>query len=307
MSQQITEAFVQQFGANVFHLSQQKGSRLKGAVRNESQTGESAFYDRIGKVAAQKKVGRHSSTPQMDTPHSRRMVTLEDYEWADLIDKQDKIRMLNDPASEYVMAAVWAMGRSMDDEIIAASVGSAYAGQKGQTVVAHPNSQKYAANNGTAFTNLNIRTLRAVKKMFDAAEVEGNRYIAITSSQIESMLGQTEVTSADYNTVRALVSGEVNSFMGFNFLHTERLGVQSAALSGSPTDGSVGAGSSLVGQRKCFAWATDGILMATGQGVVSRIDERNDKSYATQAYACMSVGATRMEEEKVIEIFCKEN
>lgn len=306
MSTEITQAFVDQFGANVFHLSQQKGSRLKGAVRNESQNAESAFYDRIGKVAAVKKAGRHSSTPQLDTPHSRRMVTLEDYEWADLIDKQDKVRMLNDPASEYVMAAMWAMGRSMDDEIIAASVGNAYSGQKGTVAVPHPNSLKYAANNATVHTNLNVRTLRAVKRIMDAAEVEGERYFTVTASQLESLLGQTEVTSADYNSVKALVQGEVNSFMGFKFLHTERLSTQTAALSASDTTGAIGAGTSVVGYRKCFAWAKDGLLLATGMDIVSRIDERADKSYSTQAYACMSVGATRMEEEKVIEVFCKE-
>lgn len=307
MSQQITEAFVQQFGANVFHLSQQKGSRLRPAVRQETQTGESQFFDRIGKVSAVKKAGRHSSTPQLDTPHSRRMVTLEDYEWADLIDSQDKIRMLNDPASEYVMAAMWAMGRSMDDEIIAASVGSAYSGQKGTTVVAHPNSQKYAANDGAAFTNLNVRTLRAVKRIMDAAEVEGQRYFSVSASQVESLLGQTEVTSSDYNTVKALAQGEVNSYMGFEFIRNERMPAQSAALSASPTTGAVGAGSSVIGHRKCFAWAKEGLLLSIGQNITSRISERDDKSYATQAYACMSVGATRMEEEKVVEVLCKES
>lgn len=306
MSQFITEAFVQQFGANVFHLSQQKGSRLRGAVRQESQTGESQFFDRIGKVSAVKKAGRHSSTPQLDTPHSRRMVTLEDYEWADLIDKQDKVRMLNDPASEYVMAAMWAMGRSIDDEIIAAASGNAYSGQKGLTAVPLPNTQKYAANNTAAFSNLNVRTLRAVKRIMDAAEVEGQRYFTVSASQLESLLGQTEVTSSDYNSVKALVQGEVNSFLGFNFIHTERLSTQTTALSASATTGVVGAGTSVLGFRKCFAWAKEGLLQSTGMDIVSRIDERNDKSYATQAYACMSVGATRMEEEKVVEVLCNE-
>jgi hypothetical protein len=309
MSTQITTAFVDQFGANVFHLAQQKGSRLKGLVRNESQNGESAFYDRIGKVAAVKKAGRHSSTPQLDTPHSRRMVTLEDYEWADLIDQQDKIKMLNDPASEYVMAAVWALGRSMDDEIISAALGSAYSGQKGTTTVAHPNSQKYAANDASVTSNLNVRTLRAVKRKFDEAEVDPSepRYLVCSASQIEALLGQTEVTSSDFATVKALVQGEVNTFMGFEFIRSERLSTQVSALSGSGTTGAVGSGTSLVGYRKCFAWSKMGLLLAIGKDIVSKIDERNDKSYATQAYACMSIGATRMEEEKVVEILCKES
>lgn len=306
MSSQITEAFVQQFGANVFHLSQQKGSRLKGAVRNESQTGESAFYDRIGKVAAVKKAGRHSSTPQLDTPHSRRMVTLEDYEWADLIDQQDKVRMLNDPASEYVMAAMWAMGRSMDDELIAAAIGNAYSGQKGLTTVALPDTQKYAANDGAAFSNLNVRTLRAVKRKMDEKEIDPSekRYLVCQASQIEALLGQTEVTSSDYNTVKALVQGDINTFMGFEFIRLERL--SSVTVTATAATGAVGSGVSTTG-RSCFAFSKMGLLLAIGMDIKSRIDERNDKSYATQAYACMSIGATRMEEEKVVQIIAKES
>ncbi len=309
MSSQISTAFVNQFGANVFHLAQQKGSRLKPAVRNETQTGESAFYDRIGAVTAILKAGRHSSTPQLDTPHSRRRVTLEDYEWADLIDKADKIRMLNDPASEYVMAAMWAMGRAMDDVIITAAGGTAYSGQAGATTVSLPSSQKYAANDASVVSNLNVRTLIAVKGMLDAAEVDPSepRYIMCASSQIQALLGQTQVTSSDYNTVKALVQGEINSYMGFEFIRTQRLAVQVSALSGSGTTGAVGSGTSLVNSRLCYAWAKAGLLLSTGADITARIDERADKSYSTQAYACMGIGATRMEEEKVVQIICKES
>jgi hypothetical protein len=305
MSSEITTAFVQQFGSNVFHLSQQKGSRLRGSVRVESQNGESAFYDRLGKVSAVKKAGRHSNTPQMDTPHSRRMVTLEDYEWADLIDQQDKIRMLNDPSSEYVMAAMWAMGRSMDDEIIAAAIGTAYSGQKGATSVVLPDASKLAANDGVAFSNLNVRSLRIAKRMMDAQEVEGEpRYLICSALQIESLLGQTEVTSSDYNSVKALVQGEMNSFLGFEFIRSERL--STVSVTASATTGVVGSGTTATG-RSCIAFSKTGLLLAIGAEIKSRIEERADKSYATQAYASMSLGATRMEEVKVLQIVAKES
>ena len=148
MSVQITEAMVNQFSANVFHLSQQKGSRLRGLVRNESQKAEAAFHDRIGAVDPQKKVGRHSDTTYQDTPHSRRKITLEDYFYADLCDKEDKIRILQSPESEYTKAAMMSLGRGMDDEIIAAAIGDAYAGKAGGTSVSLPNSQKVAAHTG---------------------------------------------------------------------------------------------------------------------------------------------------------------
>lgn len=309
MSLEITTAFVQQFSANVFHLSQQKGSRLRSTVRQESQKGKSAFYDRIGSTAAVKKVSRHSDTPRVDTPHSRRMVTLSDYQWADLVDNQDKIRMLNDPTSEYVLAAMWAMGRAMDDEIIAALGGTAYSGESGATSVVLPNAQKYAANNASAFTNLNVLTLRAVKQMLDEAEVDPSlkRYFVCTASQINSLLGQTEVTSSDYNSVKALVQGEINTFMGFEFIRIERLLTQTSALSASATTGAVGSGTSVLNHRKCYAYASSGALLSVGQDMVAKISERDDKSYATQPYVEMSIGATRMEEEQVVEVLCKES
>lgn len=306
MSAEITVAFVQQFNSNILHLSQQKGSRLESKVRNEAQKGKSQFFDRIGTVAATKKTGRHSSTPQMDTPHSRRRVTMDDYEWADMVDDQDKIRMLIDPTSEYAMAASFAFGRSKDDVIIANAIGSAYGGEDGSTEVVLPSTQKYAATTGAAFSNLNVATLRAVKSMMDAKEVEGKRYIVCASSQINSLLGQTEVTSSDYNTVNALVKGEVNEFVGFEFIRLERLALTTATTA-TVASGVVGAGVALTGtNRACFAFVDDGLLLTKGEDFQTKIGERADKSYATQVYAKMSIGSTRMEEEKVIEIICKE-
>jgi len=305
MSSQIPVSFVDQFSRNVFHLSQQKGSKLRGSVRTETQNAESAFYDRIGTVAAQLKTGRHSDTPQLDTPHTRRMVTLNDYEWADLIDKEDKIKTINDPTNDYLMAAMWAMGRSMDDVILASMGADAYGGQKGATAVALPDTQRFACNNGAAFTNLNVSSLRRLARMFDDQEVEGKRFIACAPSQIESMLGQTEATSSDYNTVKALVQGEINSFMGFEFIKTTRLGTF-GAVNASPTAGTVGAGSSVSGFRKCYAWVKEGVMLAVGSEVKARVGERADKSYSNQVYASMSIGGTRLEEVKVIEFAAKE-
>jgi hypothetical protein len=306
MSSQVTEAFVQQYNANVIHLVQQKGSRLESAVRKETQKGKSQFFDRIGTVAAVVRTGRHASTPQLDTPHSRRMVTLVDYEWADLVDDQDKIRMLVDPTSEYAMAAAWAFGRSKDDVIIAAANGTAYTGETGTTAVTHPNASKYAANDGSAFSNLNVRTLRKVKKVMDGYEVEGKRYMACTSSQIENLLSETQVTSSDYNSVKALVQGEVNSFMGFEFIRLERLGL-TAATAASATTGAVGSGTSFSGtNRACLAWAEQGMLLSMGEDFLTKMSERDDLGYAMQVYCRMSLGSVRMQEEQVIEVICKE-
>ena len=148
MSVQITTAFVEQYKSNVFHLAQQKGSRLRDAVRTETVQGKSHFIERIGSVAAQLRTSRHSDTPRMDTPHSRRKVTMDDYDWADLIDNEDKVRMLISPQSEYAQAGAWAMGRAMDDAIITAATGSSLGGVAGGTSIALPSGYKVAPASG---------------------------------------------------------------------------------------------------------------------------------------------------------------
>ena len=302
MSQQITTAFVKQYGAEVFHLSQQKGSRFQDKVRRESQNGKEAYYDRLGSVTAVVKSSRHSDTPQIDTPHSRRRVTLVDYEYADLIDKEDLRRLLMDPAGPYAEAAMWAMGRAKDDLVITKAEGSAFGGEEGGTEVSLGNSQKIAAVSGGALSDANVQFLRNVKEILDGNDVDESirRYAAIGSSQLNSLLGETEVTSSDFNSIRALVMGEINTYMGFEFFRTERLNTQVDALSANLTTGVVGSGSSVVGARQCIFWAMDGLLLATADDITTEIERRSDKSYSTQVYVSMGIGATRMEEEKVV-------
>ena len=287
MSNQITGAFVEHYSRNVLELSQQKGSRLRMGVRLEPVTGKNAYVDRVGAVAAKKRTSRHADTPQLDTPHSRRRVSLNDYDWADLIDDVDKVKMLIDPASPYARAGAWAMGRAMDDEIIAAFTGTAFAGVDGATAVELPAAQKVAA--GAA--GLTVPKLLAAKEVLDGNDVDESipRFIALTSKQVTDLLNTTEVKSSDFNTVKALAQGEIDSFLGFRFIRTERLTV----------DGN--------GDRQVVAWAEDGMALALGKEPTARIDERADKNYATQVYYSMAIGATRLEEEKVVEIACVES
>jgi len=282
MSTQITTAFVEQYSANVQMLSQQSGSLLRDKVRVESVVGKNAFFDQIGSVTATVRSSRHSDTPQADTPHSRRRVSLVDYEFADLIDDLDKVRMLADPTSSYAQAAAYAMGRAMDDAIIAAATGTAYTGVAGGTSTALPAGQKILEA-GTA--GLTVAKLRQAKKILDLGDVDPSiaRYIIVGPKQIDDLLGTTEVTSSDFNTVKALAMGDINSFLGFNFIVSNRLNLASS-------------------KRDCIAFAQDGLLLAVGKDTTARIDERSDKGYATQVYYSAAFGSTRMEEAKVVQI-----
>lgn len=292
MSSQITTAFVQQYSANLQHLSQQKGSRLRGACRVEAVRGKQAFFDQIGSQSASVRTTRAADTLLNDTPHARRMVTLADYEVADLIDDQDKLRMIVDPTSSYAQAQAFAIGRSMDDVIITAATGDAKTGETGGTTTSLPSAQKVLVNHSGSSEGLTVGKLREAKFKLDNNSVDPSipRVIVVGPKQIQDLLATTQVTSSDFNTVKALVQGDVDTFMGFQFITSTRL----AHNSGTDV-------------RTCFAYAVDGLTLAVAKDLTVRIDERPDKGYAVQVYACMSIGATRMEEEKIVEISCDES
>lgn len=289
MSFEITEAMVQQYNSNIMLLSQQMQTRLRRAVRVEPIHAEFEYFDQIGPTEAQPKGSRHSDTPMMNTPHLRRRVTSSPYNWADLVDNTDKLRMLADPTSPYAMNAVMAFNRAMDRIIIEAAFDVAYTGKEGKTQVQFPATQVIGVNGSTQQPGgLTIDKLILAREKFWKNEVEGQPlYMAVTSAQLANLLRTTEVTNADYNAVKALVHGEVNTFLGFEFIRTELL----------PWNANV---------RDCIAWAKDGLLLAVAEDVLTKVDPRPDKNYSTQVYVEMDMGATRMEEKKVIKIQCQE-
>jgi hypothetical protein len=318
MSFEITTAMVDKFSANVMHLAQQKESRLFQYCRKEVQNAESSFYDRIGQRKARRKEGRHSDVVYTDTPHSRRMVVMDDYYDSDLVDQEDKIRVIMEPASEYLKAIGSSLGRQMDEVIIDFALGNAFGGNKGTESVALPLAQKIVAHNGTATAAIamNVRTLRAVRKKFrqnEAVDPKEQIIFACSAQVIDDLLGTTEVTSSDFATVKALVQGDVDTFMGFTFVQLELLPFNVGTVSFNNTTGqavnSGGAGTVADGSaRRSFAFTANRCLLcATGRMVKGRIDEIPGKHYAWQVYGAMSIGGTRMEEVQVVEVLSLES
>lgn len=287
MSFQVSTAFVQQYTTNVGLLLQQRGSKLRDAVTVGSYTGKAAkAVEQIGAVTAQARTSRHADTPLISTPHDARWVFPTDYEWADMIDDQDKLRMLIDPTSPYAVNGAYALGRAMDDLIITAALGTAMTGENGSTSTSFATATQQIAVGGTGLTIAKLRQARRILMGNEVDVAMDPLYIAVTATQLDELLGTTEVTSSDYNTVKTLVSGDIDTFLGFKFIQCERLG----------TDGS--------GDRRCIAWAKSGLHLGMWNDITTKISERADKSYATQVYVKGTFGATRTEEKKVVEIIC---
>lgn len=296
MSFEITTAFVEQYKNNVIMLAQQKGSRLRGMVQEEDITGKLAYVERIGLVGARRVTTRHADSPLNPTPHSRRRISLFDYDTGDLIDQLDKIKLLIDPVSPYAMAHAMAMGRGIDDEIIPAFFDNAYSGEDGSTVVPFPTANVVAADShkfagGATYEGLTVSKLIEVQELMDSKDIDPDemRFIAISPRQRADLLQTTEVTSSDYASVKALVEGKVDTFMGFKFIMTNRLEKDENS------------------KRRLPVWVPSGMRLGIGKDIDARIMERADKRFSTYVYFCMSIGATRVEEEKVFEIKCTES
>ena len=268
-------------------LAQQKGSRLRATTREDGvMIGKSVYFDRIGPTAAVRNTARHADTPLVTTQHSRRRADLVDYDWADLVDQTDKLRTLFDPQNSYAVNAMWAMGRAMDDEIIAAMAADAIEGQAGGTTTALPAAQKIA--NGS--TDLTVAKLLTAREILEEAEVDpdARKYILCSADQITALLGDTNVTSADFNTVRALAAGEINSYMGFDFIRSER-------IAGKGTTDAL-----------CYAYTADAMGLMVNKDMMVDIGPRRDKRNAMQVYVCMSLSAVRIEDKQLVQIACDE-
>jgi hypothetical protein len=302
MSLQIPISFVDQFKANILMLSQQKQALLRMVCRPESVTGDTMYVERLGPKDAVLRGTRHGETPVSDAQHTRRKLSMADYIVpADLIDKPDKLKMLIDPQSAYTQNQVFSLNRAIDDVIIAALYGPAYGGHTGGTTINFydvgecrlVNSDGTLEAAGSDFdddteTPLTIAKLLTCKQLLDDAEIDESRqrYFLCNPFNINQLLNTTEVKSADYNTVRALAQGQIDTFMGFKFLKSTRL----------PADDTD------TGATRCFAFAQDAVVLAVAEEPSVSVSVRNDLCDSVQVFSTLSIGATRVEGPAVVQI-----
>lgn len=291
--------FAKQYGTNVYTMAQQKGSKLLPYVTIEEMHGEKRHFDRVHPTAAVRIDTRYGDTPLIPTDFDRRTVHGQEYVWADMVDWQDDLNLFIDPTSNIVRMGAMAMGRIIDDIIIANGFdGVAYAGKEGLTEVAFPESQKIAITTGGASnTGLTVDKLIAARSLFGKADIdldapENELHIAVTQTQMDDLLKGVDVKNSLYQAMCDLYTGKTSRFLGFTFVQTGRL-----------TRSDLGGGAY---SRKCAAWCKSGVVLCVPQEITMSVKQRADKNDNWQALAKLKGGATRIEDEKVVQIFCLE-
>lgn len=288
----IETSLVQSYGRNVQLMAQRMGSKLRDKVLVENPVGERHYFELYNTNAAMQEVlVRNADVNVTDTQFERRAVDLRSFEDAKFINKFDMVQMLIDPMSPIVQAQAAQMGRQIDDLIINAAYADMKTGKSG-TGTSSPTTaiaiDSWAYGQGTGNSNMTISKIIEANVAFNNSDVAmEDRYLVLDPVNHGKILAAAEATSADFVSSRNLETGRIDGLVGFKLIeHT-----------GIPTDGS--------GYRRCFAFQKTGMALAITKDAMSRITERDDKSgYPWQAYICLQMEATRLENTKVREIKC---
>jgi hypothetical protein len=295
-----------QFSDKFQLLSQQYGSRLQGLVSQGQYQGKQASpVNQVAPTAAVPVTDRFTPIDRQDANFDRRWVFPLPYEHAQLVDKFDELQMLGDPKPSLVMNAANAMGRAKDDVILGAFFATAKTGELAGSSVAWSGTttanggQNVSVSQGAAgATNLTVAKLREVVKTFLQNNVDIDREQitgALNAKAHDALLGEMQITSMDYQTKPVLEEGRIRRFMGINFVLTEEV---TNICSG--TDDASG---SSVGIP---FWVSSGIHLGVWIDTNTNITQRTDlKLQPWQIYMDMMIGATRIEEKKIVRAWCR--
>lgn len=285
MSVNIVNQRVIQYTNNLQLLSRQMGSRLRGAVDVGDHRGKQAVaVDQIGLISAQELNQRHGDSIYTDVDHKRRWVYPKHHATHALVDMQDEVELLVSPQSKYAQAHAAGHGLKMDQDILLAAVGTSVTGETATGTEAFDTTNNRIAHGSVGFTfdklNQAVRILREQMK-----NVMEPIYCAVAARGLEDLLGETKVGSADYNTVRVLMEGKIQTFMGVTFIWTEACDIN--------TSGST---------YSSILWARSGLHLGIWKDIEGRVDELPGKNHSTQVSAYSTFGATRTEQAKVVEV-----
>ena len=302
----IDTAFVNQYSSMLYILAQQQKSKFVMNTRQEGCQGESKSFDRLGEAVVEEVTTRHPDTPNNEQPHTRRWVTPTNYHTNSYVDNADKLAMIIDPTNEYGQNQSRSLGRQSDDIFVAAALGTAATGVTPTTATVAFKDESVSINGDGTVTSLGtaadpdgsasedtitLAKIATMQQIFDDEDVDEEipRFWAFSPRTIRALITLTTSSSSDFTSLRPLETGKMVHHFGFNLIKTTR-------LTKNTTDST------------CFrsiAWAKDGMIYASAQGIESRIDERKDKSYTIQVYSRMNGGAVRMEGAKVHECLNK--
>lgn len=279
MSKSLHVAAIASFDADVKHAFQDK-AKLRDTVRVKTGVvGSTHRFPKMGAGMASKRVKQTDVVP-MNLQHSNATAMLEDWNAAEYTDVFDEAKTNISERQELAASIAKAIGRREDQLIIDALEATA-------------TTLSVATSVGGADTDLNVDKLRRIGRLLGEGGVDEDEMVTFIGSYFgkEALLGQTEITSADYNSVRALTNGEVNHFLNMDFKW-----IASRAEGGLDKTGN---------DRSNFAYAKSAVGHAIG------MDQRMEVNYIPTktswlANMMFSAGSVEIDAGGVVEVTTRE-
>jgi hypothetical protein len=282
MSKQLSAAAIAGFDADVKQAYQGMGKLRRTCRIKTGVTGSTYRFPKIGKGVATPRVTQTDVIP-MNVAHTNATATLTDWnapEYTDIFD-QAKTNVEEQKALSMVIGG--AITRREDQLILDA-------------LDAASTTLTVASSIGGANTNLNTAKYREAKRLLDTNGVPASpRFFVVHATNLYGLLGDTTATSADFNTIRALVEGTINTWLGF-----ETIMIEDRDEGGLPLSS---------GDRTTYAYH-GGPMGAMGHAV--GVDFRTEVNYIPEktswlANGLFSAGSVAIDATGIVEVTCDEN
>lgn len=281
MANEIEKVYVQTYEQILRQIAQQSESRLRPFVMERASGGENHNWERLSSAEAIVKNGRTATVDaEGGQEYSRRVSVAQTKHISNYTEQEDVVQMIVDPNSNMAMSQGMAMKRAYDDEIIAAATGTALDGDG--AAVAFPAAQ--TVGDGTAPISFDLVTEVTEKFLDNDIDEDEAKCFVVGPKQIRKLLQLTEVTSADYVELKALMSGQVRYWMGYTWIPSTRLLIPAAD------------------EITCFAMTKRALGLQVNKDIWARVTEDPTQSFAWLIYAASTFGAVRVEDEHIVQV-----
>ena len=279
----IDKVYIQTFERNVRHLAQQADTRLRRFVTEKATDGQKHNWERLGSGEASLKAAARVATPTSDLPWSRRVSLAQTYHMGETVEQEDVVQMLIDPNSNVSAAIANGMKRKIDDILIAAATGTALNGDG--TTSTFPAGQVVGDGTGV----ISIDNILEVQEKFYKNDIDPDesKVMVISPTVQRKLMSLMEVTSGDYQNSKALATGMLPNWMGFDWVVSNRLLVP------------------VVGQISCLAFTKRALGFQVNRDITAKVAEDPSLSFAWRIYAMMTMGAVRIEDEHIVHLRVK--
>lgn len=279
----IDKVYIQTFERNVRHLAQQADTRLRRFVTEKATDGQKHNWERLGSGEASLKAAARVATPTSDLPWSRRVSLAQTYHMGETVEQEDVVQMLIDPNSNVSAAIANGMKRKIDDILIAAATGTALNGDG--TTSTFPAGQVVGDGTGV----ISIDNILEVQEKFYKNDIDPDesKVMVISPTVQRKLMSLMEVTSGDYQNSKALATGMLPNWMGFDWVVSNRLLVPVA------------------GQISCLAFTKRALGFQVNRDITAKVAEDPSLSFAWRIYAAMTMGAVRTEDEHIVHLKVK--